>query len=912
MDTPIPESYRCTGCHGDGILRDQRGAPIACPVCHGDGAAFWLAGRWWAWRHPINELSILERHLERIVTLVISAFLFIVAFAGVFVGGQKLVPAYEHGGLLTTVLSRDWSMAAWWLGLVAAMYLTYRLERDRTLFAKIPVVVQEVAVGTTVPWDDKKTADMSVVFQEESINMLERAWRLAKDGHSAALTPLHLLVTLTTVPAVASMMVRMGLGPHQVVERAMAMIGRQPAGDGTPVFNGGTRELLGQALQLAAHDGRTRVTPSYFMAALAAFDDPARELIYDLGVDDDKLRHVVAWLMIQEDLRRRIREYQARAAMKPSGAIDRAYTASATPTLDRFSYDLTRAASRGGLPYVVGRDEALQRIFRVMESGRRSVILVGDSGVGKTTVLYALAERMASEMVPSILEDKRLVVLSATELVAGAGAIGQLEKRLSTIVNEISRAGNIVLAIENFDQLVGISSTGGQGMDLAQLLGQALEHHAFLLVATANIDSYRQYVEHGTLLSVLEKVDINEMTPDESIVALESRVGGLEYKHQVFFLYDAIERSVILSHRYLHEKTLPGKALTLLEEAAVLARKARGKNTLVSGEDVATIVSELTKMNVRDVTSDEQDKLMRLEEAMHRRIVGQDEAVNAVANALRRARAELRDNKRPIASLMFLGPTGVGKTELAKTVAEVYFGSESNMIRLDMSEYQDLSSINRLIGAPPGYSGSLTGGYLTEAVRHQPFALVLLDELEKAHPDILNLFLQVMDDGRLTDATGRTIDFTNVILIATSNAGTKHIQDRLTAGAALDTIKQELVSDVLLETYRPEFLNRFDAIILFTPLNPVEVRQIVGLMISQIAKQLDLKGIHLRAAPEAVDELAAAGFDPLYGARPLRRIVQERVDNALAKFLLQGKLNRRDVAVLDAGGVIRVESAAKL
>ncbi|MBI5467487.1 MAG: ATP-dependent Clp protease ATP-binding subunit, partial [Candidatus Kerfeldbacteria bacterium] len=401
------------------------------------------------------------------------------------------------------------------------------------------------------------------------------------------------------------------------------------------------------------------------------------------------------------------------------------------------------------------------------------------------------------------------------------------------------------------------------------------------------------------------------MTPDEALVVLESRVGPLEARHNVFFTYDAIDRAIELARRYLHQRTLPGSALEVLEQAAVLAKKERGQKTLVMPEDVATIVSEEGHVKATAVTSQEQAKLLNLEQEMHQRVVGQDEAITAVANALRRARAELRDNKRPIANLLFLGPTGVGKTELAKTVAAVYFGSEEVMIRLDMSEYQDISSIHRLIGAPPGYAGT-TNGFLTEAVRARPFSLVLLDELEKAHPDVLNIFLQVMDDGRLTDGSGRTIDFTNVIIIATSNAGTQHIQNRMRDGAGVETIKSELMSSELQQYFRPEFLNRFDSIVVFTPLSPIQVSKIVGLMIAEIANRLAARGITFRASAEAISELALSGFDPLYGARPLRRMVQEKVDNALAQFLLQGKLGRRDVAVLEPGGTIRVEQAREL
>jgi ATP-dependent Clp protease ATP-binding subunit ClpA len=599
------------------------------------------------------------------------------------------------------------------------------------------------------------------------------------------------------------------------------------------------------------------------------------------------------------------------AANKPQGAIDRGYVAAATPQLDRYSVDLTRRASANTLPYVVGRDHELQTIFRIMESGRRSVLLVGDSGVGKTYLLYALAERMAAEDVPDILQDKRLIALSASALVAGAGGIGQLEQRVQAIVQEIVRSENIILVIENIDQLVGVSSTGGQGLDAAQMIAQELQQHSFLAIATTDPSSFRQVLDRGSLMSAFEKVEVNEMSPEEALVAIQSRIGQLEQRHGIFYTLAAIDQAVTLSRRYLHEKPLPGSAMDVLEQAGVQAKKNRGSRSLVTAEDVASIVSEQGHVRASAVTGDEQTKLLNLETELHRRVIGQDEAVNAVANALRRARAELRDTKRPIANLLFLGPTGVGKTELAKTVAAVYFGSESAMIRLDMSEYQDIASIHRLIGAPPGYAGS-SAGYLTEAVRQRPFSLVLLDELEKAHPDILNVFLQVMDDGRLTDGNGRTIDFTNVILIATSNAGTSHIQQRIRDGANISTIKNELMNQELGQYFKPEFLNRFDSIVVFSPLSPLQVTKIIGLLMDEITDRLGRKGITFRATPEAVAELALNGFDPLFGARPLRRAVQEHVDNALAQYMLQGKLGRRDTAILQPGGVIQVEQAEKM
>ncbi len=901
---------KCPTCQGAGTLKNQRNALVDCPTCADLGVVAWWAGKWWSWQHPITELSILERHLEHTVKGLLSALLVVFAVSGLYIGGQHLYHAIYVGTVLTELLAPSWPMATFWFGLVCALYLVYRLERDATMFPTIPHAAV-VTPPADLDWKELQSGDIATICTEATLKVLEHAWRMVKAHHREGLSPLHILAAMSVTPEVESMLVRLGISGNELRQHIDVQVAKLPELSVTPVLNSTSRELIAHAFMLAAKDHQRRLAPTYMLAAIGLIEDSARELLDQFGVSDERLKQATQWLLIQDDLRHKVRSYLRSASTKPQGAIDRGYVAAATPMLDRFSTDLTIRASNNRLPYVVGREEELQTIFRVMESGHKSVVLVGDSGVGKTYLLYALAERMAAEDVPEQLQDKRLVSLSGSALVAGAGGVGELEQRVQEIIQEIVRSGNIVLVIENIDQLVGVSSTGGQGIDAAQMIAQELQQHSFVALATSDPASYRRVMEHGSLMSAFEKVEVGELSPEQAVVVIESRVGTLEVQHKVFFTLAAIDSAVSLARRYLHERPLPGSALDVLEQASVMVAKGRGKNALVTEEDVAAIVSQQGHVKATAITGDEQTKLLHLEEELHQRVIGQDEAVKAVSNALRRARAELRDNKRPIANLLFLGPTGVGKTELAKTVAAVYFGSETAMIRLDMSEYQDVASINRLIGAPPGYAGS-SAGYLTEAVRQRPFSLVLLDELEKAHPDILNIFLQVMDDGRLTDGNGRTIDFTNTIIIATSNAGTQHIQDRMRDGAALGTIKDELMNTELHQYFRPEFLNRFDSIIVFTPLTPNEVVKIVALMVKDIADTLGRKGINFTASPEAIAELARTGFDPLFGARPLRRAVQEHVDNALAQFMLQGKLGRRDTAILEPGGNIRVEQAEQL
>ncbi|MFA6953012.1 MAG: ATP-dependent Clp protease ATP-binding subunit [Patescibacteria group bacterium] len=627
-----------------------------------------------------------------------------------------------------------------------------------------------------------------------------------------------------------------------------------------------------------------------------------------MAIDETKLRNVVAWINITHRMSKAYQNWRGKAKYRSKGGMNRAFTAIATPMLDSCSHDLTQLARSGMLTQCIDRSKEFEEIYRVIESGRQNPVLVGLPGVGKTSIVEGLAYRMVADEVPPALQDKRLVSISIASLVGSSGRQGELEEKFNIVLNEVTRSGNIVLYIDNIQNLMGLTTEGGSKMDLAEMFAQALGRHAFMAIATTNPVDEHRYLEKSSLVSVFQRVAVNEVDTNGGIQILEGKVGVIENKQQVLFGYDAIEKAVTLSQRYIHDRYLPEKAVTLAEEAAVYVHKTRGRGSIISGEDVAAIVSEKTNVPVTQVTEAETEKLLHLEDRIHERVIGQEEAVKAVSSALRRARAELRDARRPIANFLFLGPTGVGKTELAKAVAEVYFGDEKAMIRLDMSEYQVQSSLARLIGNP----NTGEGGFLTEAIRKNPFTLLLLDELEKAHPDILNVFLQVMDDGRLTDNAGRTIDFTNIIMIATSNAGTSIIQAGINAGEALESIKQRLIEKELAQYYRPEFLNRFDAIIVFKPLDFNQVIAIAKLMLKQLSGILKEKGVSLRVTEPAVVELAEKGFDPQFGARPLRRALQEHVDNALANALLTGKLARRDVAVLEPGGIVRVEKAKEI
>lgn len=904
-------SLACSDCRGEAFLIDQHGRARSCPRCGQLGLVALVDGELVTYREQFSRTALQLERLHTLLRAILDGLAVAIGLSGLFVLVREYVTAQVSLPELPSFLfSQRPALAYFWFSVLVDLYAFYRLEVETSP----PVRLRPrppTAEGLPVSFEalrQQPVTELTGALSRAGRLVIRTAWDLAHRLQVPFVDDRHLFSALLGQGSVGQVFARLGMAPQTVADRASRLLARGRTVE--PALGRTVRERVILAYAEARATRHRAIEPLDLLVAVSQSEGRVRDLLDDLGVDTRRLRHVVAWLRINEELRRRWQGFRARAALKPKGIMDRAMTAQATPVLDQFSHDLTALAKVGALPLTVNREPEMAAVLRALE-GKANAVLVGNPGVGKTAIVEGIAQRMVTEELPEVLQDKRLVSLSVASLVAGATAMGELEQRFTEILDEVVKAGNVVLFIDNLQNLVGVSSTGGQTLDLSGILAQALSDRRFFVVATTTVQDYSRYIERsGALLSTFEKVEVNELDREGTILVLEAKAGQIEAKHKVLLTYDALEQTVAYADRYLHERFEPQKSIDLLDEVAVAAHRRQGKAALVTAEDVAAVVSEKTHIEVRKVTEGEREKLLHLEERIHRRIVGQDEAVKAVAAALRRARAELRDPKRPIANFLFLGPTGVGKTELAKTVTAVYFGDESSLVRLDMSEYQDPASVYRLIGSPPGFGA--TEGYLTQAIRRQPFTLVLLDELEKAHPDILNLFLQVMDEGRLTDSAGRTVDFTNAIIIATSNAGTEIIQERLEAGASVEAIKTELVNEQLRRFFRPEFLNRFDGIIVFTPLSQIEIEQIASLLLGQVAEQLEQRGIHLRATQTAVTELAQAGFDPVFGARPLRRAIQERVDNSLANYLLTGKLGRRDVAVLEPGGVIRVEKATAI
>ncbi|MFZ2681971.1 MAG: ATP-dependent Clp protease ATP-binding subunit [Patescibacteria group bacterium] len=860
-------------------------------------------GVFWYWQSEVSAASlkrdqsrITAKVIEKYAAICLSLVLMMAFILGVVLVDQAQPTSWDFWS------TPSWSAASFYLAISTSLFGVYRhLSGQRSLSPLAGVgklTAPELVYIPSLASVERKRDIAGVVSQDSELAVAE-AYRLAvKSGH-AEVGVLHLFAGALATPPVQIVLARLGIPFDELKDPLRRRLATQSAGN--TVFGAQAQELLAQALLLALENGRPRVSALDILATTFAAEPFLTDLFESKGIAPDELANALAWMRISEDLTARYRAFRRAAVYKPTGSMNRSMTAVATPFLDAVSYDLTRAAVQGQTGLLVGRDTEVQTILRAIEGGGQSVVLVGQSGVGKQALVEGIADLMVEEKVPMILQDKRLLQLSVPHIVSAQGGNGADERFLFAL-EQVARAGNIVLVIENIHELVGQAG----GFDLASILASELGRGYTFVIATTTPQGYAEIIERSVIAPKLQKIVINELDRNESIRVLESKVGGIEAKHKVIFTYGALAAAVDLSSRYMHDGALPEKAIEVIRETALVVSKRGELHAWVKKADVAALISERTRIPVTEVSTGEGEKLLHLEERVHERVIGQEQAVTAVAAALRRARTELRSGKRPIANFLFLGPTGVGKTELAKATAEVYFGNEQAMVRFDMSEYQEQSAITRLIG------GNGQAGLMTEAVRKNPFCLLLLDELEKAHPDILNLFLQVMDDGRLTDGLGRTVDFTNIILIATSNAGTQFIQDQVEAGAAISAIKTELMERELKTIYRPEFLNRFDDVIVFTPLTREDVVAIAYLSLAKVTERLKAKGITFSVTDAAVHELAEQGYDPKFGARPLRRVIQEKVENQLADFLLKGSVGRRDSLVFDAGGVITLNKAEEL
>lgn len=711
--------------------------------------------------------------------------------------------------------------------------------------------------------------------------------------------PAHVVLGAFVTNEGASILARLGVSFDALQEPFIPLL-REGTATNEQQTAPEVQTLLEQACAMGAEDGRGCGAVQLIRVCLAN-SAPIREAIERAGADPRHIEAIGRWLAVQAMIKTEHDQFVRVAATKPDSDLNRTMTARQTQLLNQVSEDLTRLAKNGYIAPMIERQEMWNACVRAWESGGRVITLVGPEGVGKTAFIEHLARRMVEERVPTAVFDRRLVSVHVQELVTGADP-GQVSERVLQLAVETAASGNILLVLEGIEAFVGAGYGGTH--DVFDALSNEIERYGLYVIATTTPEAWTSHLERRAFAKRSVKV---ECAPPERLVAeaiLMTHANGFEYKHGVFFSYAALEVALQIGQNPSSGLALPGNALGWLREAAAAVQSSRGARALVTRDDVAKIIEEKTGIPATSVQEDEADRLLQLEDRLKKRVIGQHEAVRAVAQAMRRARADIRDARRPIATFLFLGPTGVGKTELAKALAAEYFGAEDRMVRVDCSEYQQPSAVSRLIGVPHDERG----GLLTEAIRQKPYTLLLLDELEKAHPDILTLFLQVFDDGRLTDGMGRTVDFTHTIVIATSNAAASFIQQRVHDAIPAEQLKRELLERELKSVFRPEFLNRFDGVEVFQPLSVDEVTQIAWLLLRGLEKRLDEKGIRWRAADAAVEQLARDGYDPEFGARPLRRLLQDRLETAIADKLLRKEVRRGDTLVLEDNGQLRVQS----
>ncbi len=726
-------------------------------------------------------------------------------------------------------------------------------------------------------------------------------------------------------------------------------------------FTPRTKRVLRAAVIISSKTGYTYVgTEHLLLAILSESDSYAVAFLEELGVSVERLAQAVSKGM-QGGADDGFGGFENESA--PNGSQK------GGSALDKFGRDLTQAAKNGEIDPVIGREKEIQRVIQILSRRtKNNPVLIGEPGVGKTAVAEGLALEIAKGNVPEILKDKRVVSLDLTGMVAGAKYRGDFEERIKAAIDEVKKSKNTILFIDELHTIVGAGAAEGSA-DAANILKPSLARGDFQVIGATTLNEYRKYIEKDAALERrFQPVKVGEPTPEQAVQILKGLRDSYEAHHKVKITDEAINAAVTLSSRYIADRYLPDKAIDLIDEGASKVRLAsltspdnvkkledeiadyekekasaineqdferaarlrdeqkelqtklddakkkwqeqqKGNSGEVTAEDIAKIVSEWTGIPVVQLTKEESERLLNMENVLHERVIGQSEAVTAIAKAIRRGRVGLKDPKRPVGSFIFLGPTGVGKTELCKALAEAMFGDENAMLRLDMSEYMEKHTVSKLIGSPPGYVGFEEGGQLTEKVRRKPYSVVLFDEIEKAHPDVFNMLLQILEDGRLTDSQGRTVDFKNTIIIMTSNVGARLITEKQSSLGfnsenenAEESEKKdikELVTGELRKVFRPEFLNRVDDIIVFNKLNKDEIKQIAVKMLKTLENRLDKMNIKISFTDSAISKIADKGFDENYGARPLRRAIQNEIEDPLSEQMLEGKVKDGAVVTCD-------------
>lgn len=795
----------------------------------------------------------------------------------------------------------------------------------------------------------------------------------ARYGHGYIGTEHLLLGLLREGEGVAAKaLASLGLEVDSVREQVETILGTGQEQANDIGYTPRAKKVIELAMEEALRLGHNYVGTEHILLGLIREGEGiAAQVLTGMGVDINLMRQRVIEMLGGFAMSGQTPQPKVQGA-KPAAASN-------TPLLDEFGRDLNKMSQEGKIDPVIGRDAEIERVIQItLRRTKNNPVLIGEPGVGKTAIAEGLARRIVEGQVPEILRNKRVVSLNMASIVAGTKYRGEFEERLKKVIDEIREAGNIVLFIDELHTLIGAGAAEG-AIDAANILKPALARGELQVIGATTLNEYKKYIEKDAALERrFQPITVGEPVVEDAIAILKGIRDKYEAFHRAQITDEAIDAAVNLSHRYISDRFLPDKAIDLMDEAASRVRlqafsippdvkeiekrleqvrtekegaiaaqeferaaslrdmeqqireelggkqkqaKQRGNERIVvTAEDIAHVVSTWTRIPVKKLAEEESERLLKLEEILHNRLVGQHEAVQAVARAVRRARAGLKDPKRPIGSFLFLGPTGVGKTELSRALAEALFGDETAMIRLDMSEYMEKHTVSRLVGAPPGYVGYEEGGQLTDAVRRKPYSVILLDEIEKAHYDVFNMLLQVLEDGRLTDSQGRTVDFKNTVIIMTSNVGSQHLKKDAAALGFLSGERAKAnegeaaksrVLDEVKRVFRPEFLNRIDEIIVFSSLTDDDLKQIVEIMLQEVTKRLVHANLKLELSDSAKQELVKEGRDHAFGARPLRRAIQKMIEDEVSEMIIRQSITGGDTVLVDAAENGKLKFAKK-
>ncbi len=755
------------------------------------------------------------------------------------------------------------------------------------------------------PLQDINSENLAESLNEYAIEVVLKAVSIARENNFSEISPIVLLAGLEQSERGKYMLMRAGFGIEKdlsgMISEAILEIAKADKQKSEPDFSDECVLVFEAAKQNAVLHKRNYVSVGDILIGLIQKSNIFKEMMFEVKVAEKDMQKVVEWYEL-------LSSYRAKYE-KPfwdrdiPGGIGRDWSFGYTPTLNKFARNINQEIEYAGEVHVYGRSREVDEIERILaKSSQSNALLIGEHGIGKKTIVRGFVSKIVFGKVLPSLRYKQVFQVDTGALLSGSSEPGEIAARITGIFNEAIRAGNIILFFDNFHALFSSKQGVGQ-VNISEIIMPYLQG-TINIIGTTTIKDYHKNIEANPgVAQALDKINVAEPNAEETIQILEEMVPVIEHRDGVFWPYQSLREVVRVASRYIQNAPFPQKAIKVVDEVSVAVAKSGRKIVMV--KDIDELMSSKLEVPVTQAEGKEAEKLLHLEEFLHMRVIGQNEAISVIASAMRRARSGIQNEKRPIGTFLFLGPTGVGKTETSKALAEAYFGSEKSMIRIDMSEYQEPSSVYRLIGSPPAAGSEGDKGQLTTAVMDNPFSLILLDEIEKAHPNILTLFLQVFDDGRLTDSSGRTVDFTNTIIISTSNAGSELIRQNIQKGIAGDQMKKSLLDFLQKEgIFKPEFLNRFDAVVAFHPLSQDQIVKVAELMLDQLAQRMAEKEITLEFTEGAVSKLAKQGFDPVYGARPMRRVIQDKVENILAQAILSGKIPRGSKVIINESDIV--------